>query len=296
VESIEPTLPNDPPPLTAPHVPVPVADLMVAPNNPPWNGWVAIGYWALSVLFIVAVPAVFLFPYIISKGIDLKDRETLLNFTLTDPTAIILQLAPVILAHILTLAAGWLIVTRFNRFSFRKTLGWQMDGFRLWHALVLTVAFYVFGYLMTSAFGKVDNDFERLIEGSRVAVYLIAILATFTAPLVEEVVYRGVLYSAFQRKFGFTIAVIVVTVLFTVVHVPQYSQNSVPDYASVITLLVLSLALTLVRARTGNLLPCVVLHTVFNGIQSVILVLEPYIQTDKSPVPDPSGFIHLLLK
>jgi membrane protease YdiL (CAAX protease family) len=171
-----------------------------------------------------------------------------------------------------------------------------MDGFRLWHALVLTVAFYVFGYLMTSAFGKVDNDFERLIEGSRVAVYLIAILATFTAPLVEEVVYRGVLYSAFQRKFGFTIAIIFVTVLFTAVHVPQYSQNNVPDYASVITLLVLSLALTLVRARTGNLLPCVVLHTVFNGIQSVILVLEPYIQTDKSPVPDPSGFIHLLLK
>jgi membrane protease YdiL (CAAX protease family) len=182
------------------------------------------------VVIIIAVPAVFLFPYIISQHVNVRDHEAVTNFIFSDPTAIVLQLAPVILAHLLTLAAGWLIVTRFNRYSFRKTLGWQMDGFRVWHAILLTVAFYLFAYLMTSLLGKIDNDFERLIDASRVAVYLVAILATFTAPLVEEVVYRGVLYSAFQRKFGFTASVIFVTLLFTVVHVPQYSQNSVPDY------------------------------------------------------------------
>jgi membrane protease YdiL (CAAX protease family) len=268
----------------------------LTPNNPPWNGWVAIGFWILSVIFIVVVPAVFLFPYLISKHLDLTDKAGLNNFTFTDPTAIILQLAPVILAHILTIAAGWMIVTRLNRYSFRETLGWQMDGFRVWHAIALTVVFYIFGYLMTSAFGKVENDFEKLISSSRVAVYLVAILATFTAPLVEEVVYRGVLYSAFQRTFGFTIAVIFVTLLFTIVHVPQYSMNGVPDYASVITLLVLSLTLTLIRAKTGNLLPCIVLHTVFNGIQSLLLVLEPLLQSSDTTTPDPTGFIHHLFK
>lgn len=317
----------------------PVADLMVSPNNPPWNGWVAIGYWVLSVIFIIAVPAVFLFPYLISKHLDLTDRAGLNNFIFTDPTAIILQLAPVILAHVLTIAAGWMIVTRLNKYSFRKTLGWEMDGFRIWHAIALTVAFYVFGYLMTSAFGKVENDFEKLITGSRVAVYLVAILATFTAPLVEEVVYRGVVYSAFQRafetplrdilsrwlrifgllgkliswllqlfdplvgyiekilrRFALEFAIAFVTLLFTIVHVPQYSMNGVPDYASVITLLVLSLTLTLIRAKTGNLLPCIVLHTVFNGIQSLLLVLEPLLPSTDTATPDPTGFIHHFLK
>jgi membrane protease YdiL (CAAX protease family) len=273
-----------------------VADLMVSPNNPPWSGWAAIGYWILSVIFIVVVPAVFLFPYLISQHIDLRDRVQLNNFIFSDPTAILLQLGPVILAHILTLAAGWLIVTKFNRYSFRTTLGWHMDGFRVWHAILLTVGFYLFAYLMTSLFGKVENDFERLIDASRVAVYLVAILATFTAPLVEEVVYRGVLYSAFQKKFGFTASVIFVTMLFTVVHVPQYSKDSVPDYASVITLLALSLTLTLIRAGTGNLLPCIVLHTVFNGIQSLVLILEPLLPSSDTPTPDPNGFIHHLFK
>lgn len=264
---------------------------MISPNNPPWNGWVALGYWILSVLFIVFVPSLFLIPYVVAQGIDLRNREALLNFIYTDPTAIILQLAPVILAHLLTIAAGWMIVTRLNQFSFRDTLGWKMDGFRWWHAVAITIFFYGLAYMMTSIFGRVENEFERLIQGSRTAVYLVAFLATFTAPLVEEVVYRGVLYSAFQRKLGIAFAIILVTVLFTIVHVPQYSQNSVPDYATVITLLCLSLVLTLIRAWTGNLLPCIVLHTVFNGVQSIALIAEPFFQTAPDPTVSPTGFL-----
>jgi len=126
--------------------------------------------------------------------------------------------------------------------------------------------------------------------------YLVAFFATFTAPIVEEVVYRGVLYSAFQKKFGLAASVIFVTLLFTIVHVPQYSVNGVPDYASVITLLVLSLVLTLIRAKTGNLLPCIVLHTVFNGIQSLFLILEPFLPSSDTTTPDVQGFIQHLFK
>lgn len=297
MEELENYKVSEQPPMLEEQSPVrSVEDLMVSPNNPPWNSWVAIGYWVLSVIFIVVVPAVFLFPYLISQHVDLRNKSQLSEFIFSDPTAIILQLAPVILAHLLTLAAGWFIVTKSNRYSFRKTLGWRMDGFRVWHAIVLTIVFYLFGFALTSLLGKVENDFERLIDASRVAVYLVAILATFTAPLVEEVVYRGVLYSALQKKFGFAASVIFVTLLFTIVHVPQYSQNSVPDYASVITLLVLSLTLTLIRAGTGNLLPCIVLHTVFNGIQSLVLILEPLLPTASAPAPDPNSFILHLFK
>lgn len=273
-----------------------VEETMVAPNNPPWNGWVAIGFWILSVIFVVFVPGIFLVPYVISQGIDVSDREALMSFVNSDRTAVFLQLGPVILAHLLTLGVGWLIVTKFNRYSFRKTLGWELNGFRWWHAGSITIAFYVFAYLMTLIFGHVENDFDRLIAGSRTAVYLVAILATFTAPLVEEVVYRGVLYSAFQRRLGFTAAVIVVTVLFTAVHVPQYSENSVPDLGSIVTLLFLSLTLTLIRAGTGNLLPSIVLHTIFNGLQSLLLILEPLLPGSSTTTPDPTGAIFHLLK
>jgi membrane protease YdiL (CAAX protease family) len=170
-----------------------------------------------------------------------------------------------------------------------------MNGFRVWHAVAITFAFYAVSALMTWVFGRVPNDFEKLIENSRTAVYLVAFFATFTAPLVEELVYRGVLYSAFQRRFGFTVAIIFVTLLFTAVHVPQYSQNSRPDLASIFTLLLLSLVLTLIRAGTGNLLPCIVLHTVFNGVQSILLIMEPYLESLQT-TPNPTGFLGHLFK
>ncbi|HKP68113.1 MAG TPA: CPBP family intramembrane glutamic endopeptidase [Pyrinomonadaceae bacterium] len=263
----------------------PVSRLVLTPDNPPWNIPVAIGVWLLSVIFILAVPMFFVVPYVVSQGLDYSDQARLKDFLVTDPTVVILQLAPIILAHLLTLFVAWFVVTKANAYSFRDTLGWNMNGFRVWHSIALTLFFFGVVATLTVIFGKVENDFDRLIKTSRVAVYLIAFFATFTAPIVEEVVYRGLLYSAFKRRWGTILAIIVPTLLFTLVHVPQYSVNNTPDYATVITLLLLSLTLTLVRSGTGNLLPCIVLHTIFNGIQSVLLIAEPYVMPSDPVVP-----------
>jgi len=269
--------------------PAQAAPYTPSPDNPPWGIPVAIGVWFLSVIFILAMPLFFVVPYVVSQGLDYSDHERLKDFLVTDPTVVVLQLAPVIIAHLFTLFVAWFVVTKANTYSFRETLGWKMNGFRVWHAIALTIFFFGVVATLTAVFGKVENDFDRLIKTSRAAVYLIAFFATFTAPVVEEVVYRGLLFSAFKRRWGTVVAVIVPTLLFTLVHVPQYSVNSTPDFATVITLLLLSLTLTLVRSGTGNLLPCIVLHTIFNGIQSAILIAEPYI-LPSDPVVTPGLF------
>jgi hypothetical protein len=260
------------------------------PNNPPWNIPVALGVWFLSVLLVVFMPTLFLLPYLVSKGIRPGDSDTVRSILLTDSTAGILQLAPIILAHGFTLLVAWFVVTRFNTYSFRETLGWSMNGFKVWHGVAITIGFYVIAIALTMLLGDVENEFELLIRNSRYAVYLVVFFATFTAPLVEEVIYRGLLYSAFQRRFGAVLAIISVTLLFTAVHVPQYSIGANPDFATLVALLLLSLTLTLIRARTDSLLPCIVLHTIFNGIQSALLLAEPYLRSLQPVVEPTTGF------
>jgi len=68
--------------------------------------------------------------------------------------------------------------------------------------------------------------------------------------------------------------VIVVSSMFAGLHVYQYRQN----LGAILSISLLSLVLTAIRARTGRLLPCVVVHLVFNGVQSLIIVLEPYLR------------------
>lgn len=210
--------------------------------------------------------------------LDFSNQAAIIEFAKTDPTAILLQISAVIPAHILTFILSWLVVTRFRQFPFRETLGWKGNGFRVWHSFAILALFYVVAILLAKIFGETETDFDRILKSSRAAVYLVAFFATFTAPLVEEVIYRGILYSAFQRRFGVILAVVFVTVLFTAIHIPQYSSDNIPNYVSIIMLLLLSLTLTLIRVRTGNLLPCIFLHTVVNGVQSLLLLLYPYIE------------------
>lgn len=227
-------------------------------------------------VLIAVLPLIFLLPYLAQQKINFADQVVLADFLKTDQTSILLQILSVFPAHLLTLALAWLVVTKYKKYSFRQTLGWELNGFKIWHAVAITISFFLIGGLMVWIFGKKENDFELMLKSSRMIVFPVAILATFTAPLVEEVIYRGLLYSAFQRRLGVVYAVVLTTFLFAVVHVPQYSKNFVPDYATVSTLFLLSLTLTMIRVYTKNLLPCVILHTIFNGIQSVVLIAEPY--------------------
>ncbi len=258
------------------------------PNDPPWNSWVAIGLWIISVLAIIIFPAIFLLPYLIALSGRFENQQLLLEFAQADPTSIILQIIAVIPAHIFTLMASWLIVTKMRKFSFRQTLGWRSGGMVWWHYILIAVAFIVFANVVGSYFPEQENDLTRILKSSRTAVFIVAFMATFTAPLVEEVIYRGVLYSAFQRSFGVAAAVVAVTAMFTLVHVPQYLGS----ISTILLLALLSLILTLIRARTSNLLPCIILHTIFNAIQSVGLILEPYITPATSQSESAVSILH----
>ncbi len=244
----------------------------LTPDNPSWNWLTASGVWLASIAFLV-LPSIFVVFYAVAKKVDIGNAEVLKDFLLNDPTAILIQIILVIPAHLLTFALAWIVITKFNKFSFREAVGWKWGGFRFWHIPVILVVFFLLAAGLTALFGEQDNELMRILRSSRSAVYIVAFLATFSAPIVEEVVYRGIIYSAFYKAFGVVVAVIVASTLFAGVHFLQYNG----DFTALIMICLLSLILTLIRVRTGNLLPCIVLHMVFNGIQSVLLILQPFI-------------------
>lgn len=250
-----------------------------------------LGVWFSSVLFILLVPTAFLLPYLFLHDPPFASSELMLEFAKSDPTAIFLQIAAVIPAHLLTIIVAWFVVSRRNKFSFLKTLGWDGGGVRMWMAYpAILIGFFAVAYVVSAYFPEQDNELLRMLRSSRSALYITAFLATFTAPFVEEVVYRGVLYSSFQRLLGSPASFLIVTFLFALVHVPQYY----PSYSTIFLLVLLSLTLTTIRVKTNNLLPCIILHTLFNGIQSVGLLLQPL--SNPTDVVDPAAFIIHLMK
>jgi membrane protease YdiL (CAAX protease family) len=194
------------------------------PDNPNWNWLTALGVWLASIVFLV-LPSLFVLFYAAAKKIDVRNPEILRDFLTNDPTAILIQIILVIPAHLLTLALAWAVITKFNKFSFREALGWKWGGFKIWHNIVILVVFFLLAAGLTALIGEQDNELMRILRSSRSAVYIVAFLATFSAPIVEEVIYRGIIYSAFYKAFGVVTAVIVASALFAGVHFLQYNGD-----------------------------------------------------------------------
>ncbi len=256
-----------------------ISEVSMSPNNPPWGSPAALLVWVLSVAMIIIVPALILIPYLFSK-LGSANSSELAEIAVKDPTAVLIQAVAILPAHLITLAVAWYIVTSNRKFPFLETLGWRSGGVRWWHYVAILAAFLGVMLIVSAFVPEQDNELLRMIRSSKAVLYTIAILSVLTAPLIEEVVYRGVLYSAFQRSVGQAAAVALVTILFALVHVPQYW----PSFSTIFLLTLLSLILTLLRVYSGNLLPSVILHTVFNALQSILLVAEPHL-SEQSPAP-----------
>jgi CAAX protease family protein len=194
--------------------------------------------------------------------------------------AVIFFLAITLVMQLAGLAAAWMFVTRFGRRPFWRSLGWGwIPQFRLVHAIGLAFLMFGVAILAEHTLPHKETDLEKYLKLGTSVRIMFAALAVVTAPLVEEIIYRGVVYSTVEGLMGKGAGVTFVTLLFALVHAPQYWGS----VAVLVSILSLSFVLTLLRAWTGKLLPCVATHLVFNAIQAVGLLVSPQEMLNTQP-------------
>ncbi len=88
------------------------------------------------------------------------------------------------------------------------------------------------------------------------ALLLNALIVAAVAPIVEELVFRGLGYTLLER-FGAAIAIPVVGVTFGLSH---GLVNALPVLAT------FGIGLAYLRSRTGSVYPPIILHATFNGL------------------------------
>jgi membrane protease YdiL (CAAX protease family) len=95
------------------------------------------------------------------------------------------------------------------------------------------------------------------------------LIAVVLAPVIEEFLFRGVMFTGMSRSWGPVKAGLVVTLLFGLLHV--FDVAGYWPSLGVVTLA--GLAMLLMRLKTGSLLPSIALHTSFNLVQVLALYL-----------------------
>jgi membrane protease YdiL (CAAX protease family) len=114
------------------------------------------------------------------------------------------------------------------------------------------------------------EQFERY-ESSTSARVAIAVVAVLAAPLVEELLFRGVLLRALRRPLGRVGAIAVQAAAFGLLHV-DWSQRWEQAVALFLGTAVLGVGSAVLVERTGRLAPSVWCHAWFNLVAAIVLL------------------------
>ena len=109
-----------------------------------------------------------------------------------------------------------------------------------------------------------DVGFSNLVFRYEFIVAFITLVVV--APFVEEIFFRGYLYSQLKKYIPTWVAIIIVSVLFGAAH----GQLNIG-----IMTFIMSIFLCLLRDLTGSLWPAIIMHMIRNGIAFALLFVVP---------------------
>jgi len=138
------------------------------------------------------------------------------------------------------------------QFGLRPTRLWRS----VWLAARLGFAFLLFSIVWNAL---VEPPEEKVLEHIGVTVFSAA-LTCVVAPICEEFLFRGFIFTALRNWAGTWRAAVITAVLFGLVHA---GSAPVLDLAP---LAVLGFALCLLYRYTGSLYPCIAVHSVNNSL------------------------------
>jgi membrane protease YdiL (CAAX protease family) len=165
-----------------------------------------------------------------------------------------------------------LIVKRY-RCSWR-TLGMRQVAWQWLAAVPIIYAILTFAYVllyrgMVGIFGPAAHWPAQLTPETLAATQqpaleaLVIITGTVLTPLVEELLFRGVLYQALRRTLPVSTATLISAIIFALMHL---------NVVMFVPLLVMGVILALVYEWSGSIVPTMLLHACNNGIMLLIIL------------------------
>lgn len=231
--------------------------------NPWWGAWSA--FLIVGCFYVVQALGIFMVPVVwgavagMAGGIEGGAEIWLLPLSLCMGT----MGAMVVSMYVATRRATPSIDTAW----FGKLLGKSCDFRNLWRFSLLGLVLAL-GFVACTEYGVLPPDdlpqplFDAMISAPLPLQIGWALMFVGLFPVVEEVLFRGFLFTGLSQSWGPSVAGVMTTMLFVAVHMPK-----VLEYWPALLAVSLIGALTvLVRMRTGILAPGIALHSTYNGV------------------------------
>ncbi len=154
----------------------------------------------------------------------------------------------------------------YFQFNYKPIKDSFIQGFKGW---LIIIPFVLLTSLITNLIVDNQNGSNPLLEivlndNNYFSFILLFLTTTLLAPLFEELIFRGVLLPILSRDFGVLLGVTISAFIFALAHL---SISEMPP------LFVLGIGLGITRIISGRLFSSIIMHSLWNGMTFVNLLL-----------------------
>ncbi|MCA1033198.1 CPBP family intramembrane metalloprotease [Bacillus infantis] len=172
---------------------------------------------------------------------------------------------------VILMAGVYFTALRPKRLSWREVgvkgfalKDWKLIG--LYSAVLLAGAVII--VVLTSFIGNTweNSKTEAMQQNVTFFTVLIAFIsAAVISPIYEEIFYRGFLYRWLRTRMGLKGALLLSSLIFTIIHIPTYNVMPVNFFSGIL--------FALAYERTGSIWPPVLIHGLTNGFMVLLTSL-----------------------
>lgn len=236
----------------------------------PWGPLSAVVVAALTFFGAQLIAGLVLSLFVLVTGISV-------GLAAGGPGAIAGQFYFVLLSDALILLAMWLFLRSrraklqqlgFSRRPALTDVGYALLGYAGYFALLIAAIFVVGNLTEVNLNQKQELGFDALFSDSQKLMALVALV--ILPPIVEEIVFRGFLFTGLRTKMKFVTATIITSLLFASPHLLASSEGLL--WIAGVDTLVLSFVLCYLREKTGALWAPIAVHAIKNAIAYMLLI------------------------
>lgn len=175
--------------------------------------------------------------------------------------------------HLFFLGFIYLLVVSKHEGGFWSTLAWRTPArarkvqlFLAGLALAMVVR-----YTPTLLPERGSFPLERMFA-TPASAYAVAAFAILIAPLMEEIIFRGILFGMFESLIGIRFAIVTTALMFAGLHIPEYWGA----WHHVLMITLIGFAFSVARGLTGSLAASYILHLAYNFALIAVLFFETH--------------------
>jgi membrane protease YdiL (CAAX protease family) len=176
----------------------------------------------------------------------------------------------ILLTASMTWPAVALVTAKLKRMLNRDTFRIRWPGLPISTlSVVLGLALVPLALLLENLMARVvprgDNVIVTIMAKSpgALALTLLGLTLVVAAPVGEELLFRGLGYRGIEKRYGLGVGALVISVIFAAVHL---------NATGFLALFMVSMALCWVTSKTNSLIPAILLHAAYNGVQFLMIL------------------------